>query len=149
MLLRRTGPVVADAGRRGGRGLPAEGRRRRAGFSKSRVQKVRAPTTFPPRDGELIYHPACLAPIWKNTDMEMTADTIGFMAVGLAILALLWNLHRDIGVLNKDMGALRQEMHRDIGALRQDMSDLRGRVSRVEGMLAGAGLKVAPDSASG
>ena len=81
--------------------------------------------------------------------MEMTADTIGFMAVGLAILAFLWNLHRDIRVLNKDMGALRQEMHRGIGALRQDMSDLRGRVSRVEGMLAGAGLKVAPDSASG
>ena len=74
--------------------------------------------------------------------MEITADTIGFMAVGLAILAFLWNLHRDIG-------ALRQEMHRDIGALRQDMSDLRGRVSRVEGMLAGAGLKINPDPASG
>ena len=74
--------------------------------------------------------------------MEMAADTIGFMAVGLAILAFLWNLHRDIG-------ALRQGMHRDIGALRQDMSDLRDRVSRVEGMLAGAGLKVNPDPASG
>ena len=74
--------------------------------------------------------------------MEMAADTIGFMAVGLAILAFLWNLHRDIG-------ALRQEMHRDIGALRQDMSDLRNRVSRVESMLAGAGLKVNPDPTSG
>ena len=81
--------------------------------------------------------------------MEITADAIGFMAVGLAILAFLWNLHRDIGVLNKDMGALRQEMHRDIGALRQDMGDLRDRVSRVEGMLAGAGLKIDPEAASG
>ena len=86
----------------------------------------------------------------------MTADTIGLMAVGLAVLAFLWNLHRDIGILNKDMGALRQEMHRDIGemhrdigALRQDMSDLRDRVSRVEGMLAGAGLKINPETASG
>ena len=88
--------------------------------------------------------------------MEMTADTIGLMAVLTAVLAFLWNLHRDIGALNKDMGALRQEMHRDIGemhrdigALRQDMSDIRDRVSRVEGMLAGAGLKVSPDAASG
>ena len=74
--------------------------------------------------------------------MEITADTIGFMAVGLAILAFLWNLHRGIG-------ALRQDMNRDIGGLREDISDLRDRVSRVEGMLAGAGLKINPDPASG
>ena len=80
--------------------------------------------------------------------MEMTADAIGLMAVLTAVLALLWNLRRDIGVLNKNMGALRQEMHKDMGALRQDMSDIRGRVSRVEGLLAGAGLKANPDPAS-
>ena len=92
--------------------------------------------------------------------MEMAADTIGFMAVGMAVLAFLWNLHRDIGALrqdmNRDIGALRQDMNRDIqsvnrdiGALREDMSDIRDRVSRVEGMLAGAGLKISPDPAAG
>ena len=74
--------------------------------------------------------------------MEMAADTIGFMAVGMAVLAFLWNLHRDIG-------ALRQDMNRDIGALREDMSDIRDRVSRVEGMLTGAGLKISPDPVAG
>ena len=97
----------------------------------------------------------------------MAFDTIAFVAALMAVLAFLWNLHRDMGVLrqdmSKDMGALRQDMkrdiqnmNRDIGALRQDMSDVRGdmsdirdRVSRVEGMLAGAGLKINPDPASG
>ena len=102
--------------------------------------------------------------------MGMAADTIGFMAVGVAVLAFLWTLHREIGALrhemhrdlgemhrnigalrqdmNRDIGALRQDMNRDIGGLREDMSDLRDRVSRVEGMLAGAGLKVSPESAA-
>ena len=92
--------------------------------------------------------------------MEMAFDTMALVAAFTAILAFLWNLHRDIGSLNKDMGALRQDMnkdmgalrqdmHRDIGGLRQDISELRDRVSRVEGMLAGAGLKINPDSAAG
>ena len=91
--------------------------------------------------------------------MGMTADTIGFMAVGVAVLAFLWTLHREIGALRQEMhrdlgemhrniGALREDMNRDIGGLRKDMSDLRDRVSRVEGMLAGAGLKVGPESAA-
>ena len=81
--------------------------------------------------------------------MEMAADTIGFMAVGMAVLAFLWNLHRDIGALRQDMNRDIQDMNRDIGALREDMSDIRDRVSRVEGMLAGAGLKISPESAAG
>ena len=85
--------------------------------------------------------------------MELAFDTIALVAAFTAVLAFLWNLHRDMGALrrdmNRDMGALRQDMNRDIGGLRQDISDLRDRVSRVEGMLAGAGLKVSPDSASG
>ena len=66
----------------------------------------------------------------------MPADTVALMAMGMgiAVLALLWNLHRD-------MGALRRDLSRDMG-------DLRGRVSRIEGMLAGAGLKAGPDSVS-
>ena len=70
------------------------------------------------------------------------------------------DMHRDIGALrqdmNRDIGALRQDMNRDIGGLREDISDLRDRVagvehrvSRVEGMLAGAGLKINPEAASG
>ena len=124
-------------------------------------------TTFPPRGGELICYSAGPAPIWKETDMEMAFDTIGFTVALTAVLAFLWNLHRDIGALNKDMGALRQDMRRDIGALRQDMnrdigslrqdigglhdrmSRVENRVSRVEGMLTGAGLKINPEPASG
>ena len=101
----------------------------------------------------------------------MAFDTIALVAAFTAILAFLWNLHRDMGTLNKGMGALRQDMNRDMGALRQDMnrdigglrqdmnrdigglrqdiSDLRDRVLRVESMLAGAGLKINPDPASG
>ena len=64
----------------------------------------------------------------------MSADTAVLMAmgIGIAALALLWNLHRD-------MGALRGDLSRDMG-------DLRDRMSRIEGMLAGAGLKASPDS---
>ena len=81
--------------------------------------------------------------------MGMAADTIGFMAVGVAILAFLWTLHRVIGFLRQEMHRNIGEMHREIGALRKDMSDLSDRVSRVEGMLAGAGLRASPESAAG
>ena len=66
----------------------------------------------------------------------MSPDTVALMAMGLgmAALALLWNLHRD-------MGALRRDLSRDMG-------DLRVRAARIEGMLAGAGLKAGSDSAS-
>ena len=65
----------------------------------------------------------------------MDAETIASLAFGIAVLAFLWNLHRDIGTLRKELG--------------RDISDLRNRVSRIEGMLAGAGLRISPDSASG
>ena len=55
---------------------------------------------------------------------EMDAETVAAWAFGIAVLAFLWNLHRDMRLLSKDI------------------SDLRDRVSRIEGMLAGAGLKI-------
>ena len=61
----------------------------------------------------------------------MDAETIALLTLGIAVLASLWNLHRDIGSLGRGI------------------SDLRDRVSRIEGMLAGAGLKISPDTASG
>ena len=85
--------------------------------------------------------------------MELAFDTIALVAAFTAVLAFLWNLHRDMGALRRDMnrnlGALRRDMNRGIGGLRQDIGDLRDRVSRVEGMLAGARLKISPDPASG
>ena len=60
----------------------------------------------------------------------MDAETAASLAFGLTVLAFLWNLQREMGIL------------------RRDMSDLRGQVSRVEGMLAGAGLKIGSGSAS-
>ncbi len=65
----------------------------------------------------------------------MDAETIGAVALGAAVLACLWHLHRDMGMLRKDLG----------GGIR----DLSDRVARVEGMLAGARLKVALEPASG
>ena len=83
----------------------------------------------------------------------MDAETIASLAFGIAVLAFLWNLHRDMGHLSKDIGNVREALSKDIGhvreALGKDLSDLRDRVSRVDGMLAGAGLKIGPDPASG
>ena len=104
---------------------------------------------FSGRGAVCIYYRARPAAGLEKIDMGMAADTIGFMAVGMAVLAFLWTLHREIGALRQEMHRDIGEMRRDIGGLREGMSDLRGRVSRVEGMLAGAGLKVSPESASG
>ena len=65
----------------------------------------------------------------------MDAENIASLVFGVAVLAFLWNLHRDIGLLREDLS--------------KDISDLRDRVSRIEGMLAGAGLKIGSDPASG
>ena len=59
----------------------------------------------------------------------MDAHAAGLMVFGLVVLAFLMN------------------MHRDVRGLRRDMSALRGRVSRIEGMLAGAGMKAGSDQA--
>lgn len=56
------------------------------------------------------------------------------MAIGNIVLALLWSLHRDMRSLHEDLS--------------HDMGDLRARVSRIEGMLAGAGLTFGSDPAS-
>ena len=87
----------------------------------------------------------------------MDAETIASLAFGIAALAFLWNLHRDIELLrkglSKDIGHVREALGRDIShvreALGKDIGGLRGRVSRIEGMLVGASLKIGPDSASG
>ena len=60
----------------------------------------------------------------------MGAETIASLAFGAAVLAFLWSRRRGIGMLSKGI------------------RDLRARVSRIEGMLAGVGLKVGSDSAS-
>ena len=72
----------------------------------------------------------------------MGAETIASLAFGVTVLAFLWNLHRDIGLLRRELG-------RDISDLRDRVSRVENRVARVEGMLAGAGLKIAPEPASG
>ena len=36
--------------------------------------------------------------------MEWTGDSIATVTVGIAILAFLWNLHRDMGNLHRDIG---------------------------------------------
>ena len=72
----------------------------------------------------------------------MDAETVVSLAFGLTVLAFLWHLHRDIGLLRRELG-------RDISDLRDRVSRVENRVSRVEGMLAGAGLKIAPEPASG
>ena len=68
--------------------------------------------------------------------LEMALDTIALVAAFTAVLAFLWNLHRDMGALNKDMGALRQDMNRDMGALRQDMNRDMGGCARTSAISA-------------
>ena len=65
----------------------------------------------------------------------MDAETAASLAFGITVLAFLWNLHREMGILREDLG--------------RDMSELRGQVSRVEGMLAGAGLKIGSGPVAG
>lgn len=89
--------------------------------------------------------------------MEMAFETIALVAAGLAVFALLWILHRDVRALRRDMlggiGSLRQDMRGDMEALRQDMHggmealrrdvrDISARMAKVEGMLAGASLRI-------
>ena len=76
----------------------------------------------------------------------MDAGTIASLAFGIAVLAFLWNLHRDIGLLREDLG---EDIRNVREALGRDLGDLHVRVSRIESMLAGAGLKVSSDSAPG
>ena len=72
----------------------------------------------------------------------MDAETIGAVALGAAVLACLWRLHRDMGMLRKDLG----------GGIR-DLSDrvarVENRVLRARSALAGDGLKVVPEPAAG
>ena len=79
----------------------------------------------------------------------MTTETIASLAFGVTVLAFLWNLHRDMGVLRKDLSRDISNVRADISDLRDRVSRVENRVSRVEGMLAGAGLKVAPEPTSG
>ena len=83
----------------------------------------------------------------------MDAETFVFFAFGVVVLAFLWNLHRDIGALRKDLGKdisnVHEALSKDIGDLRDQASRVENRVAKVEGMLAGARLKVVPDPASG
>lgn len=78
----------------------------------------------------------------------MSAETIAALAFGVTVLAFLWNLHRDMGVLRKDLSQDISNLRADIGDLRDRVSRVENRVSKVEGMLAGAGLKVVPDPTS-
>lgn len=72
-----------------------------------------------------------------QSELVMVADTAVFMAMGIGmdVLASLWNLHRDMGALHRDLS--------------RDMGDLRARLSRIESMPAAAGLKVGSDPVSG
>ena len=76
----------------------------------------------------------------------MDAGTIALLTLGIAVLAFLWKLHMDMGMLREDLGEDISNVREVLG---RDLGYLRGRVSRIEGMLAGAGLKISPDSASG
>ena len=49
----------------------------------------------------------------------MTPELIAILALGISILAFLWNIQRDIGILLRDH------------------ADLRERMSRLEGLFAG------------
>ena len=76
----------------------------------------------------------------------MDAGTIALLTLGTAVFALLWKLRMDLRVLREDLG---EDISNVREALGRDLGDLHVRVSRIESMLAGAGLKVSSDSAPG
>ena len=71
-------------------------------------------------------------------DLEIFAS----LAFGMAILAFLWILHRDIRILGKDLSDTCEVLGKNIG-------DLGNRISKVERMLEGACLKIVSGPASG
>jgi len=42
----------------------------------------------------------------------MTSELIAILALGISILAFLWNIQRDIGILLRDHTDLREQMSR-------------------------------------
>lgn len=42
----------------------------------------------------------------------MTPELIGIIALGVAMLAFLWNIQRDIAGIHRDMAGLRERMAR-------------------------------------
>ena len=79
----------------------------------------------------------------------MDAEAIASLAFGTTVLAFLWNLHRDIGLLRRELGRDINDLRDRVSRVEERVSSIENRVARVEGMLAGAGLKVAPEPASG
>ena len=55
------------------------------------------------------------------------------IAVGVAIIGFLWNLHRDIAGLHRGVAGL----HTGIADLHDQFADLRQRMARLEGLVKG------------
>ena len=72
----------------------------------------------------------------------MDLETLASLVFGITVLTFLWNLHRDMGILRKDLNDTCEVLGKNIG-------DLGNRISRVERMLEGANLKIVSGPASG
>lgn len=55
------------------------------------------------------------------------------IAVGVAVIGFLWNLHRDIAGLHRGVAGL----HTGIAGLHDQFADLRERMARLEGSVKG------------
>lgn len=55
------------------------------------------------------------------------------ITLGLAVIAFLWNLHRNVVNLRRDVASL----HPDIASLHNQFADLRLRMARLEGLAKG------------
>ena len=63
----------------------------------------------------------------------MTPEMIGIVAIGVALLAFMWNLHRDMAGIHRDIAGI----HRDITGTHREIADLRERMARIEGLFEG------------
>ena len=63
----------------------------------------------------------------------MDAITIQIISA-VAILGFLWNLHRDVSNLRKEVGQDMVDLRQEVG---RDIADLRERMARMEGLLEG------------
>lgn len=77
--------------------------------------------------------------------MNVSLELIAIVTLWVTTMGFLWNLHRDMGSLRKDVGKdmadLRQDVGKDMADLRKefgrDTADLCERMARMEGLLKG------------
>lgn len=66
--------------------------------------------------------------------MNVSLELIAIVTLWVTTMGFLWNLHRDMGSLRKDVGKDMADLRQEFG---RDTADLCERMARMEGLLKG------------